>query len=124
MVIRLSLVNCPPVYLFDIQPATYVSTVDGESVLKERGHAGLIFRSRTVEQFEQYISGLMENLPSSEGSYTTTLLGSNLVTQLFVFRHSKSAGLSEGESTLLNALRKIGITNIKLKEEKEEKEEK
>ena len=124
LVIRLSLVNCPPVYLFDIQPATYVSTVDGESVHKERGHAGLIFRSRTVEQFEQYISGLMESLPLSEGSYTTTLLGSNLVTQLFVFRHSKSAGLSEGESTLLNALRKIGITNIKLKEEKEEKEEK
>ena len=117
LVIRLSLVGCPPVYIFDIQPATYVSTVDGESVLKERGHAGLIFRSRTVEQFVQYISGLMESLPLSEGSYTTTLLGSNLVTQLFVFRHSNSTGLSEGESTLLNALRKIGIININLKEE-------
>lgn len=118
LVIRLSLVNSPPVYIFDIQPATYVSTVDGESVLKERGHAGVIFRSRTLEQFEQYISDLMESLPLSEGSYTTTILGSNMVTQLFVFRHSKSAGLSEGESTLLNALRKIGITTITLKEEK------
>lgn len=116
LVIRLSLVNSSPVYIFDIQPATYVSTVDGESVLKERGHAGVIFRSRTLEQFEQYISDLMESLPLSEGSYTTTLLGSNMVTQLFVFRHSKSAGLSEGGSTLLNALRKIGITNITLKE--------
>ncbi|WP_407595338.1 hypothetical protein [Acinetobacter lwoffii] len=115
LVIRLSLVNSPPVYIFDIQPATYVSTVEGESILKERGHAGVIFRSRTLEQFEQYISDLMERLPLSEGSYTTTLLGSNMVTQLFVFRHSKSAGLSEGESTLLNALRKIGITNINLK---------
>jgi hypothetical protein len=46
-----------------------------------------------------------------------------MVTQLFVFRHSKSAGLSEGESTLLNALRKIGIANIQIKEEKEEKNE-
>ena len=118
LVIRLSLVNSPPVYIFDIQPATYVSTVDGESVLKERGHAGVIFRSRTLEKFEQYISDLMESLPLSEGSYTTTILGSNMVTQLFVFRHSKSAGLSEGESTLLNALRKIGITTITLKEEK------
>lgn len=118
LVIRLSLVNSPPVYIFDIQPATYVSTVYGESVLKERGHAGVIFRSRTLEQFEQYISDLMESLPLSEGSYTTTILGSNMVTQLFVFRHSKSAGLSEGESTLLNALRKIGITTITLKEEK------
>ena len=123
LVIRLSLVNSPPVYIFDIQPATYVSTVDGESVLKERGHAGVIFRSRILEQFEQYISDLMESLPLSEGSYTTTILGSNMVTQLFVFRHSKSAGLSEGESTLLNALRKIGIANIQLKEEKEEKNE-
>lgn len=121
LVIRLTLVVCPPVYIFDIQPATYVSTVEGESVLKERGHAGVIFRSRTLEQFEQYISDLMESLPLSEGSYTTTLLGSNMVTQLFVFRHSKSAGLSEGESTLLNALRKIGITNINLKEDKEHK---
>ena len=117
LVIRLSLVGCPPVYIFDIQPATYVSTVEGESVLKERGHAGVIFRSRTLEQFEQYISDLMESLPLSEGSYTTTLLGSNMVTQLFVFRHSNSTGLSEGESTLLNALRKIGIININLKEE-------
>ena len=117
LVIRLSLVNSPPVYIFDIQPATYVSTVEGESVLKERGHAGVIFRSRTLEQFEQYISDLMESLPLSEGSYTTTLLGSNMVTQLFVFRHSNSTGLSEGESTLLNALRKIGIININLKEE-------
>ncbi len=116
LVIRLSLVNSPPVYIFDIQPATYVSTVEGESILKERGHAGVIFRSRTLEQFEQYISDLMESLPLSEGSYTTTILGSNMVTQLFVFRHSKSAGLSEGESTLLNALRKIGIINIQLKE--------
>ena len=117
LVIRLSLVGCPPVYIFDIQPATYVSTVEGESVLKERGHAGVIFRSRTLEQFEQYISDLMDSLPLSEGSYTTTLLGSNMVTQLFVFRHSNSTGLSEGESTLLNALRKIGIININLKEE-------
>lgn len=115
LVIRLSLINSPPVYIFDIQPATYISTVEGESVLKERGHAGVIFRSRTLEQFEQYISDLMESLPLSEGSYTKTLLGSNMVTQLFVFRHSKSAGLSEGESTLLNALRKIGITAINLK---------
>ena len=107
--------------IFDIQPATYVSTVDGESVLKERGHAGVIFRSRTLEKFEQYISDLMESLPLSEGSYTTTILGSNMVTQLFVFRHSKSAGFSDGESTLLNALRKIGITNIQLKEKTEEK---
>ena len=114
LVIRLSLVNCPPVYIFDIQPATYISTVEGESVLKERGHAGVIFRSRTLEQFEQYISDLMESLPLSEGSYTKTLLGSSMATQLFVFRHSKSTGLSEGESTLLNALRKIGITNIKI----------
>ena len=117
LVIRLSLVGCPPVYIFDIQPATYVSTVEGESVLKERGHAGVIFRSKTLEQFEQYISDLMDSLPLSEGSYTTTLLGSNMVTQLFVFRHSNSTGLSEGESTLLNALRKIGIININLKEE-------
>lgn len=118
LVVRLSLINSPPVYIFDIQPATYVSTIDGESVLKERGHAGVIFRSRTLEKFEQYISDLMECLPLSEGSYTTTILSSNMVTQLFVFRHSKSAGLSEGESTLLNALRKIGITTITLKEEK------
>lgn len=79
LVIRLSLVNCPPVYIFDIQPATYVSTVEGESILKERGHAGVIFRSITLEQFEQYISDLMESLPLSEGSYTKTLLGSNMV---------------------------------------------
>ncbi len=117
LVIRLSLVGCPPVYIFDIQPATYVSTVEGESILKERGHAGVIFRSRTLEQFEQYISDLMESLPLSEGSYTKALLNSNIVTQLFVFRHSKSAGLSEGESTLLNALRKIGVSNINLIEE-------
>lgn len=118
LVIRLSLVGCPPVYIFDIQPATYVSTVEGESILKERGHAGVIFRSRTLEQFEQYISDLMESLPLSEGSYTKALLNSNIVTQLFVFRHSKSAGLSEGESTLLNALRKIGVSNINLIEER------
>ncbi|WP_291372693.1 hypothetical protein [Acinetobacter sp. UBA6720] len=115
LVIRLSLVGCPPVYIFDIQPATYVSSIEGESIFKERGHAGVVFRSRTLEHFEQYISDLMESLPLSEGSYTKSLLSSNMVTQLFVFRHSKSAGLSEGESTLLNALRKINITNINFK---------
>lgn len=115
LVLRLSLVGCPPVYIFDIQPSTYVSSIEGERILKERGHAGVVFRSRTLEHFEQYISDLMESLPLSEGSYTKPLLSSNMVTQLFVFRHSKSAGLSEGESTLLNALRKINITNINFK---------
>lgn len=120
LVIRLSLTNYPPVYIFDIQPTIYVSNVEGKSILKERGHSGLIFRSKSLEQFEQYISDLMKSLPLSEGSYTKTLQSSNLVTQLFIFRRSKSAGFSDGESTLLNALRKIGITNINLKEEKKE----
>ncbi|RSP67155.1 hypothetical protein EA729_16235, partial [Acinetobacter baumannii] len=89
--------------------------VEGETLTKERGHAGLIFRMKQEKNLEQFISDLMYLLPLNEGSYPQEVFQSLLVTQIFLFRHSHTKGLTEGESTLLNALRKIGIDKISFK---------
>ncbi|KQG95748.1 hypothetical protein APC57_06275 [Acinetobacter baumannii] len=116
LIIRLTVSQLEPVYIFDIQPATYTSTVEGENLTKERGHAGLVFRMKQEKDLEQFISDLMHLLPLHEGSYPQRVFQSLLVTQIFLFRHSNTKGLTEGESTLLNALRKIDIDKIKFKE--------
>ncbi len=82
---------------------------------KERGHAGLVFQMKHEKDLEQFISDLMYLLPLHEGSYPPKVFQSLLVTQVFLFRHSNTKGLTEGESTLLNALRKIGIDKITFK---------
>ena len=46
LIIRLTLSQLEPVYIFDIQPATYTSTIQGETLTKERGHAGLVFQMK------------------------------------------------------------------------------
>ncbi|MCU4504161.1 hypothetical protein KTI78_13400 [Acinetobacter sp. WU_MDCI_Abxe161] len=115
LIIRLNVSQLEPIYIFDIQPAIYTSTVEGETLTKERGHAGLIFRMKQEKNLEQFISDLMYLLPLNEGSYPQEVFQSLLVTQIFLFRHSHTKGLTEGESTLLNALRKIGIDKISFK---------
>ncbi|WP_407512360.1 hypothetical protein [Acinetobacter baumannii] len=115
LIIRLTLSQLEPVYIFDIQPATYTSTIQGETLTKERGHAGLVFQMKYEKDLEQFISDLMYLLPLHEGSYPPKVFQSLLVTQVFLFRHSNTKGLTEGESTLLNALRKIGIDKITFK---------
>jgi len=115
LIIRLTVSQLEPVYIFDIQPATYTSTVEGETLIKERGHAGLVFQMKYEKDLEQFISDLMYLLPLYEGSYPQEVFQSLLVTQVFLFRHSNTKGLTEGESTLLNALRKLGIGKIVFK---------
>lgn len=115
LIIRLTLSQLEPVYIFDIQPATYTSTIQGETLTKERGHAGLVFQMKQEKDLEQFISDLMYLLPLHAGSYSPSVFQSLLVTQIFLFRHSNTKGLTEGESTLLNALRKIGIDKITFK---------
>lgn len=113
LVIKLIISQTDPIYIFDIQPATYTSIIEGETLIKERGHAGLIFQMKQEKDIEQLISNLMYLLPLSEGSYPQAILQTKIANQISIFRHSHTKGLTEGESTLLNALRKINIKNIK-----------
>ncbi|MEB6558033.1 hypothetical protein [Acinetobacter baumannii] len=115
LIIRLTVSGPEPIYIFDIQPATYTSTEEGETIKKEKGHAGLVFQMKQEKNLEQFISDLMYLLPLHEGSYPPNVFQSLLVTQVFLFRHSNTKGLTEGESTLLNALRKIGIDKVSFK---------
>lgn len=113
LVIKLIISQTDPIYIFDIQPATYTSIIEGETLIKERGHAGLIFRMKQEKDIEQFISDLMYLLPLNEGSYPQAILQTKIANQISIFRHSHTKGLTEGESTLLNALRKTNIKNIK-----------
>lgn len=115
LIIRLTTSKTEPIYIFDIQPATYTSVIKDKTLIKERGHSGLIFQMKQEKNIEQFISDLMYLLPLHEGSYPQDLFQTKLTNQLSLFRHSHTKGLTEGESTLLNALKKLSIKDIKLK---------